>query len=286
MAGRPTWQGHLRLSLVTCPIAVFKASEERAGVSFNLINPKTKSRVRMVSTDASTGEPVERKDLVKGYEVEKGRYILIEPADIDALKIESTKILDIERFVEVGQIDRIYWDQPYYMVPDGKTGTEAFSVILEAMREQGRVGIGRIVMSGRERACALEPREGRILMTTLRAQDEVRDADDAAGEQTLPKPDRKMLEIAEKIIEQQSGPFDPAMFEDRYEAALRELIAKKQKGQKPVGIESPLAHDDGNVVDLMQALRRSLRGEGGAAPKARAERHVAAKKKAPKRRAA
>src|SRR5688572_22600617 len=141
MAIRPTWQGHLRLSLVTCPVAMFKATEPRTGVSFNLINPKTNSRVKQVLTDASTGERIERSSLIKGCPIDKDEYVLIEPAELDALKIESSDTIDIERFVERSAIDRIYWDEPYYLAPDGKTGAEAFAVIREAMQEQDRVGL-------------------------------------------------------------------------------------------------------------------------------------------------
>lgn len=212
MAARPTWQGHLRLSLVSCPVALYKATEARTGVSFNPINPRTKSRVKQVLTDASTGEP----------------------------------------------IDRIYWDEPYYLVPDGKTGIEAFAVIRDAMREKDRVGLGRVVLSQRERVVALEPRDEVILLTTLRAHDEVRDPDDLVALPKAPKTARAMLDIADKIIEQQQGDFAPAEFVDRYEDAVRALIERKRKGQKPVRAKKPAADDESNVVDLMDALRRSI----------------------------
>jgi DNA end-binding protein Ku len=259
MAARPTWEDHLRLSLVTCPVGLYKATEPKSGISFNFINPDTNSRIRMIAHDASTGEEVDRKKLVKGYEIEKGKYILIDPEDIDALKIESTKILDIEHFVDSDAIDRIYWDEPYYLVPAGKTGAEAFAVILEAMRAKGKVALGRLVMSGRERIVALEPRDNRLLLTTLRTHDEIRDADDATGNPRLPKPAKAMLDIAEKIIEQQAGAFDPSGFNDRYEDAVRQMIERKSKGAKPVAAMRN-ASDEGKVVDLMDALRRSIGG--------------------------
>lgn len=282
MAARPTWQGHLRLSLVTCPVALYKATEARTGVSFNLINPRTKSRVKQVLTDASTGEPIDRKELVKGFAVAKDEYVLIDPEEIDALKVESTKIIDIERFVEQPAIDRIYWDEPYYLVPDGKTGIEAFAVIRDAMREKDRVGLGRVVLSQRERIVALEPRNDIILLTTLRAHDEVRDPDDLVAMPSVPKTARAMLDIADKIIEQQEGDFAPAEFVDRYEDAVRALIERKRKGQKPVRAEKPERDEESNVVDLMEALRRSI----GASPARRREavRSGPAPKKRPTKR--
>ena len=259
MAARPTWQGHLRLSLVTCPVALYKATEARTGVSFNLINPRTKSRVKQVMTDASTGETIERKELVKGFAIAKDEYVLIDPDEIDALKVESTKIIDLERFVELQAIDRIYWDEPYYLVPDGKTGIEAFAVIRDAMREKDRVGLGRVVLSQRERIVALEPREDLILLTTLRAHDEVREPGKVLGKIGLPKPSKAMLDVAGKIIDQQEGAFEPRDFNDRYETALKALIRRRQKGQKPVKAEEP-EPDTGKVIDLMEQLRRSIGG--------------------------
>ena len=287
MAIRPTWQGHLRLSLVTCPVALFKAAEPATGVSFNMINPKTNSRVKQVLKDATTGEPVDRGDLVKGFAVAKDEYVLIEPEEIEALKVESTKIIDIERFVDGTAIDRIYWDEPYYLVPDGKTGIEAFAVIREAMGEQGKVGLGRVVLSQRERMIAIEPRDGLLLVTTLRAHDEVRDADAMPGAHTAQKASREMLEIAGKIIDQAAGEFDPREFIDRYEDAVRKLIEQKRKGHKPVRAAAA-EHEESNVVDLMEALRKSIgAGTGGRrandnAPKAAAARRSTPTKSGPK----
>src|SRR5436190_11530809 len=155
---RPTWEGHLRLSLVTCPVALYSAVERTADVHFNLINPKTNNRIRMQTVDAGTGEPVERSELVKGYAISKNQYVLFDKEELDAMRLESTRNIDIEEFVPADSIDRIYWDQPYYLAPSGKTGIEAFSVIQAAMRQQKRVALGRLVMHTRERICALEPR--------------------------------------------------------------------------------------------------------------------------------
>jgi DNA end-binding protein Ku len=272
-AMRPTWEGHLRLSLVTCPVALYTATERAADVHFNLINPKTNNRIRMQTVDAGTGRAVDRADLVKGFQVSKNKYVLLEKEELDAVKLESTRIIDIREFVDADAIDRIYWDEPYYLAPAGKTGIEAFAVIQAAMKKRGKVALGRLVLHQREHPCALEPRDGGILLTTLRTHDEIRSS---AGvfDRHLPKPDAGMLDIAEKIIAQQEAEFDPTEFKDRYEDALRELIARKKKGQ-PVTAEEPEEKDE-KVVDLMAALRDSLKG--GGASRAKAERFMAARK--------
>ncbi|MFZ5781993.1 MAG: Ku protein [Pseudomonadota bacterium] len=259
-AFRPTWEGHLRLSLVTCPVALYTATEHSADVHFNLINPKTHNRIRMQTVDAGTGEVVDRGDLVKGYPVSRNKYVLFDKEELDSVKLESTRIIEIEEFVDAAAIDRIYWDEPYYLAPAGRTGIDAFAVIRAAMEKRQKVALGRLVMHQREHVCALEPRDGGILLTTLRAHDEIRAADEIF-EENIPKPDPRMLEIAEKIIEQQEARFDPSEFRDRYDDAMRELIARKTKGEKLVSAEPP--EQEEKVVDLMDALRRSLDGGGG-----------------------
>ena len=275
-AARPTWEGHLRLSLVTCPVALFTATERSADVHFHLINPKTNHRIRMQTVDAETGKPVERSGLVRGFEVSKNKFILLEKEELDAVKLESTRIIDIKEFVDASAIDRIYWDEPYYLAPAGKTGIEAFSVIQAAMEKQDKVALGSLVLHQRERPCALEPRDGGILLTTLRTHDEIRSSTGIFGK-SLPKPDKGMLDIAEKIIAQQEGKFDPSHFKDRYEDALRELIERKKKG-KPIEAEEPKEKGD-NVIDLMEALKNSLKGSGGRRPQAKraksARKHAA-----------
>ncbi len=287
-AMKPTWEGHLRLSLVTCPVALYSATERTSEVHFNLINPKTNNRIKMQTVDAGTGKVVERGDLVKGFAVSKDKYVLLDKEELDAVKLESTRIIDIEEFVSADTIDRIYWDEPYYLAPAGKTGIEAFAVIRAAMAKQKKVALGRLVLHTRERVCALEPRDAGILLTTLRSHDEVRDASEVF-DHTMPKPEARMLEIAEKIIEQQGAKFDPSHFTDRYEDALRELIARKKKGQ-PLVSTAPLEDED-KVVDLMEALKKSLQGGGGPSrDKAdrflKAHANKAKKKPASRRRAA
>ena len=284
MAPRPLWQGYLRLSLVSCPVALYGATNKGHDVAFHMLHKKTHNRIRMIPNDPDLG-PVDRSDLVKGYEFQKNKYVIVTKDELDAVRLESTRAIDIEEFVDAADIDRIYWKEPYYLVPTGKAGTEAFGVIREAMKASGKIGLGRIVLHTRERVIAVEPRGAGMLVTTLRSNDEVRDADEVFGGIAKTKPDKKMLEIADKIIAQQAGDFTPKDFTDSYEAALREIIRKKQKGQ-PVTPANLPAEDDGKVVDLMEALKRSLGGKGAAkkdgksAPaqrRVRGSRHAAAK---------
>jgi DNA end-binding protein Ku len=265
LSGRPTWQGHLRLSLVSCPVALYGATTRANDISFHLLNPETNNRIRMIPTDPDTG-PVERSGLVKGYEVEKNRYIIIDNDDLKSVKLETTKTIDIERFVAADEIDRLYWNDPYFLLPDGKTGTEAYAVIRAALEDEDRIAIGRVVMHTRERIVAIEPRDNGLLVYTLRTDAEVVNPKQAFDDIPTTKPDPRMVDIARKIIEQQEGPFEPSQFEDRYEKALRELIHRKERGEKPVKSE-PVA--DTNVIDLMEALKKSLKNKGGGAPAAR-----------------
>lgn len=264
MAYRPTWQGHLKLSLVTCPVALYTATNSAGDVHFNLINPKTNNRIKMITTDPDTG-PIERSELVKGYEVSKGEYILLTNDEINSVKLESTKTIEIERFVPGDEIDRLYWDNPYYLAPDGKLAQEAFGVIRTAMEKSGQIALGRVVIGTRERILALEPRDKGILAYTIRTDAEVRKPDEIFGGISDKAADPAMISIAEKIIEQQEGPFDPSQFVDRYEEALKALIEDKKKGHKPAKVAEP---DDTNVVDLMSALRASLSAKDKGAAKA------------------
>ncbi len=257
MATRPTWQGHLRLSLVTCPVALITATSPGGDVHFNMLHKRTHNRIRMIPTDPETGA-VERSEIVKGFEIDKDRYVIVTDEEIKGVRLESTRTIDIERFVDAGDIDRLYWNDPYFLVPDGKLALEAYSVIREAMVRTGRIALGRVVMHTRERLLAIEPRDQGLLAYTLRTHDEVRDPDDAFGEIPKHKADAKMVAIAEKIIEQQAGAFDPSQFTDRYEDALRALIKDKEKGAgRKVTVEEP---EDTSVSDLMAALRQSLGG--------------------------
>jgi DNA end-binding protein Ku len=261
LSNRPIWQGSLKLSLVSCPVALFGATSRSSDVSFHLLNPETNNRIRMIPTDPDTG-PVERSELVKGYEISKNHYVVLSSDELDAVKLETTKNIDIERFVDAKDIDRLYWNTPYYLLPADKGGVEAYTVIREALAESGRIALGRVVMHGRERLVALEPRDKGIIVYTLRMGDEVVQPKDAFEDIPAARPDKRMIEIAQKIIEQQHGAFEPAKFEDRYENALRDLIRRKEKGEKLVTAE-PV--EDDNVIDLMEALKKSLKAKGGGA---------------------
>jgi DNA end-binding protein Ku len=263
LSARPIWQGNLRLSLVSCPVALFGATSRSNDISFHLLNPETNNRIRMVPTDPDTG-PVERGDLVKGYELEKNKYVVIDKDELDAVKLETTHTLEIERFVDVNEIDRLFWNTPYYMVPNDDAGVDAFVVIRQALEKTGRIALGRVVMHTRERLVALEPRDKGIIAYTLRMRNEVVDPAKAFHDIPAARPDHKMIDIAEKIIEQKQGDFEPDKFKDRYETALRDLIRRKQKGEKLVTAE-PV--EESNVIDLMEALKKSLKSKGKAAHK-------------------
>jgi DNA end-binding protein Ku len=259
LSSRPMWQGQLRLSLVSCPVALYNATSAGGNVSFHLLNPETNNRIRMIPTDPDTG-PVERKDLVKGYEISKNHYVVLSNDEMDAVKLETTRTIEIERFVDADEIDRLYWNAPYYLVPNGKEGVEAYTVIREALAETRRIALGRVVMHTRERLVALEPRGKGIIVYTLRMGDEVVPSSDAFADIPASHPDKEMIQIARKIIEQKEGDFEPDKFEDRYESALRDLIRRKEKGEKLVTAE-PV--EDDNVIDLMAALKKSLKSGGG-----------------------
>ena len=258
MATRPTWQGYLRLSLVSCPVALYTATSRTSDVSFNMLHKETMNRIKMIPTDPETG-PVDRSDIVKGYEIEKGHYVVVTDEEIKNVRLETTRTLDIERFVDEHDIDRLYWNDPYFLVPDGDMAVEAFTVIRQAMEKAGKVALGRLVMHQRERLMALESRDKGILAYTLRSNREVKDAKDVFDRIPAHKPPPAMVDIAAKIIEQQEGPFDPSQFNDRYEDALRALIKEKEKGHGVKRVEEP---KEAEVIDLMEALKRSLGGGG------------------------
>ena len=282
MAARPSWQGHLKLSLVTCPVALYNAISPRGDVHFNMINPATGNRIRMITVDAGTEEPLERKNLVKGYEIAKGEYVIVTQEEIDSVKLESTKTIEIESFVPAADIDHLYWDNPYYLVPDGKMAAEPFAVIREAMERAEQVALGRIVISSRERLVAIEPRDRGLVATTLRSYDEVRAMKDYFADIPQVRPDPEMIAIASKIMAQKEADFDPTEFKDHYEEALRELIERKQKGHKISRADEP---KESNVINLMDALKASLKG-GDAKPKKAEKADKPAKPTpAPKKRA-
>lgn len=254
MATRPTWQGYLRLSLVSCPVALYTATSRSGEVHFNMLHKDTHNRIRMIPTDPETG-PVDRSEIVKGYEIEKGRYVVITDEEIKAVRLSTTRTLDIERFVGEDEIDRLYWNDPYFLAPDGDMAVEAFTVIREAMKKEGRVALGRLVMHQRERLMALEARDKGILAYTIRNKREVKQPEEIFANIPEVKPPAQMVDIAAKIIDQLEGPFDPSQFNDRYEDALRALVKEKEKG---ASVTAPQQPQEAEVIDLMEALRRSL----------------------------
>nr|WP_303683796.1 Ku protein [Brevundimonas naejangsanensis] len=285
MAARPTWQGHLKLSLVTCPVALYTATSSASDVRFHLINPDTHNRIRMVPTDPDAG-PVERSHLVRGYEVSKDEYVLFDDADFDKVRLDSTKTISIDKFVDESDIDRLYWDDPFFVVPEKGAGVEAFAVIRDAMQKQGKVALGQLVLRGKERQLALEVRGKGLVAYTLRAHDEVRDADDYFDDIPKVKADADMVEIAARIIAQKEADFDPTAFKDRYDDALREMIKAKTKGGK--GLVDVAEPDDTNVIDLMAALKNSLKGSASGARKPAAKKPASktTSKSAPRKKTA
>ena len=276
LSARPVWQGHLRLSLVSCPVVLYNATSRTNDISFHLLNPETNNRVRMIPTDPETG-PVNRSDLVRGYEIEKNHYVIVTDEELDSVKLETTHALDIERFVDAETIDRVFWKDPFLLLPADESATDAYTVIREAMKDAGRIALGRVAMHTRERLVAIEPRGKGLLAYTLRMRDEVVDIEKAFD--TIPdvKPNKQMVDIAHKIIEQQEGEFAAAEFRDRYEEGLRELIERKEKGEKTTVAAPP--PDTTNVVDLMDALKKSLARKGAPPPKP-ATRNSKVKKRA------
>jgi DNA end-binding protein Ku len=256
MAGRASWTGYLKLSLVSCQVKLYTATSSSAGrISFNLLHKDTKNRVNMKYHDPELGE-VSREDLVKGYQFEKDRYVIVTPEELDAIEVESSKTIDIDGFVDAGAIDRIYLDTPYYLAPEGPIAQETYKVILEAMKAAKKVALARIVMAGRERLVAIEPQENGFLVSTLRSAKEVKKAAEYL-EPIKAKIAPDMLAMAKQIIASKQMSFDPEEFEDRYEAAVLKLVQSKMSGGEPVITKAP---ERGNVINLMDALKASLEG--------------------------
>jgi DNA end-binding protein Ku len=266
MAPRPYWKGYLKLSLVSCPIAVFTATTTTERVSFRQINKQTGHRLRQQWIDDVTREVVDTADKGRGYEVDKNVYIQVEDDEIEALEIESNHTIDIDSFVPREQIDERYLDSTYYIAPNDQVGREAFAVIREAMRGKGTVALGRIVLAKRERVIALQPWDKGLLGTTLRYAYEVRNAGEYFDEIPDTKIPKEMLQLAEHILENKAGNFDPATFVDHYEEAVVEMLKHKQAGV-PVPKQRAAAPAS-NVVNLMDALRRSVAADKDASAKA------------------
>jgi len=265
VAPRAYWKGYLKLSLVSCPIALFPATSEREKISFHQLNKETGNRIRYRKVDAETGDEVDSSHIIKGYEVAKGEYIELEPEELEAVAIDSKRIIEIDEFVPKAEIDELYLRDPYFIVPDGEVGQQAFAVIREAIRKEGMVALGKVVFTSREHMIALEPRNNGMVGVTLRYPYEVRQPEeyfDTIDDEKVPK---DMMDLAIHIVDTKRGKFEPEKFEDHYENALKELLRKKQKREK---IERPREPTRTNVVNLMEALRQSVKAAGGKQPSA------------------
>lgn len=267
MAPRPAWKGYLKLSLVSCAVELTGSTDQSEKVSFRVINRKTGNTVRRQYIDSVTGKPVADEDEVKGYEIGDDEYLLIEEDEIESVQIESSHTLAIESFVDRAAIPQIYFDTPYYVTPADDVSEEAFAVIREAMAKQKKAGLARIVLYRRERPVMIEPFDKGLLLTTLRYDKMVRKPDEVFGDLSKQKLDEELVDLATHIIEKKQAAFDPSDFDDRYQDALLELIRAKQKGKKPPTVRP--AERPANVVNLFDALKKSLAGEGAGDEKER-----------------
>lgn len=273
MAPRASWKGYLKLSLVSCPVRLYPATSASERISFNQLHKDTHNRINMKPVDPELGL-VERSDLVKGYEYEDKQYIIIDDGDLEAVRIESNHTMNIEAFVDEGEVDVIYQDAPYYLAPDGAMAEETFAVLREAMRKSGKLAIARLVLSSRERVVTIGARENGMFVCTLRNPNEVRGTAEYFGNIPAGKPDPEMLQLAEALIKQKETTFDPKNYEDRYEIALMAMIREKLKGHKPIIAAAP---ERGNVINLMDALKASLSQSAKPPAKSKSKADEAAK---------
>ena len=252
---RSNWKGYLRVSLVSCPVRLYVAASTADKISFHNLVPGSMSRISMVPTDPTTGKAVRRDELLKGYEFEKGRYVIVNEEELEKLQVESNRVIDITQFVADDEVDPVYLDSPYWLAPDGKMANETFRVIAEAMRREGKAGVGRLVLSSRERPVLLTPRGKGMMVRTMRAAEEIRREEPYFEEIEEGPLDASAVTLAQQIIEQKTQPFDPKMFVDHYQEALQALIKAKVKGETVV---TPEIAEPAPVVDLMSALKKSL----------------------------
>jgi DNA end-binding protein Ku len=262
MAPRAYWKGSLKLSLVTCPVVLYPASTSVEKTRFHMINKETGNRLKQQMIDSETGEVVERGQKGRGYELSKGKYVEIEPEELEAVQIESNHTIEIDSFVPREEIDKRYLNHPYYIAPDGKAGIDAFAVIRDAMKDKDRVALARIVLSNREHVMAIEPLGKGLLGTTLRYPYELRDEDEYFDGVKNPKITKDMVQLASHILDSKAEHFDPSRFKDEYENALKALVKRKAAGKPVKAVEREERPD--NVIDLMDALRQSLRGKAAA----------------------
>jgi DNA end-binding protein Ku len=280
VAPRAYWKGYLKLSLVSCPIALFPATSEREKISFHQLNKKTGNRIKYRKVDADTGDEVESQDIIKGHEVSKGDYLELDPEELEAVALDSTRTIDIDEFVPRSEIDELYMRDPYYLIPDGTVGQEAFAVIREAIKKEGMVALGRVVFTSREHVIMLEARGKGLMGMTLRYPYEVRKEAEYFDDLPDQKVSKDMLDLVKHIVDTKAGHFKPEKFEDHYEQALQDLLKRKQEG-KP--IERPKEHKPSNVVNLMDALRKSVEAEGRGGERRKTEKRTAVGRRAPKK---
>ena len=279
MAPRAIWHGHLRLALVSCPVALFNARHEHAGLRFHLINPKTGNRVKMITQDSVTEKALNRSDLVKGYEISKDNYVILTDDDFASLKVESSAIMAIDKFIDAGDIDPVYYESCYYLAPDGKAGDDVYAVLREAITRTGKIGLSRVVISQRERTIALRPWDGGLMAHALYEQRDINSAGDMFDGVRPIKIDPEMIDLAMQLIRRQTRKYDPADLEDHYETRLRELIDTKAAGGHLITPpEEKLAPS--NVIDLVAALKKSLAEAGEASPPSRERKKTGSKPEA------
>jgi DNA end-binding protein Ku len=290
MAARAYWQGQIRLALVSIPVEVYTATKSGAKIQFHQIHEPSGKRINYEKVVRGIG-PVDRDEIVKGYEISKGNYVLLDEDEIEAAKVESRRTLDLVQFVDAGEIDVFYFDDPYYVVPADDLAEEAFVVLRDALKETKKIGLGQLSVRGREYLVSLKPCGKGLVLETLRYEDEVRKAQGYFKDISATKPDKSMVDLAKTLIEQKTAPFDAGEFHDRYAEAIEELIAKKAKakGKKILeDVEESGVPRGSNVIDLMAALKKSVGGNGGEAKKAPAKKpavkKVPTKKAEPKAR--
>ena len=296
MAARPIWRGQIRLALVSIPVELYSATKSGAAIQFHQVHEPTGTRIKYEKVVPGVG-PVDRDEIVKGYEVSKGHYVLLDPEEIESVKLESRKTLDLVQFVDINDIDAMYYEKPYFVVPADDLAEEAFVVLRDALRAAKKYGVGQLAMRGQEYVVALKPCGRGMLLETLRYADEVNKAQSYFREIEDREPDADLLDMAAMLIERKTGKFDPSEFHNRYVEALHGLIKEKQKAKGEKVIQDPDADapppKGSNVVDLMAALKRSLGEQGdkekpAAKPKKAAAKHAPrhAPKKAPAKKAA
>lgn len=261
MAPRSFWKGYLKLSLVTCPVAMTPATTEGEKVRFHILNRNTGNRVVSQYVDSVTGAPLAEDDAAKGYPRSEDEYVLLEDEELDDLSLESTRTIDIDVFAPASSVDWIWFDKPHYLVPDDPIGVEAFSVIRDAMKATSTVGLSRLVMYRRERAVMIEPRDAGLVLWTLRFADEVRDPKDYLDKISADPPNAKALSLISKLIDERKSHWDPAMAQDPVQAQLLDIISEKKKEQKPARGKKQAPAAPSNVVNIMDALRKSIDAE-------------------------